>query len=187
MAPRRWRLTAVLASASIGALAAAAPEASARGTENTSRIVRLRAADDTAASLLRIGIARSATFRQIAAELERSDVVVYVQARPMRLPGQLQFVAARGGLRYVRVSVRTPAVDAVLVAWLGHELYHALEIASAPEVVDEASLIQYYERIGSVYRSAAVIETGRAQLAWRRILDEVRGGRRGTRDGSSRF
>lgn len=177
VARRSRRLAAVVVSASIGALAGTALEASAGGMETSGQIVRLRAADDKADSLLRIGIARSATFRQIAAEIERSDVVVYVQTRPMRLPGQLQFVAVRGGLRYLRVSVRTPAVDAVLVAWLGHELQHAVEIASAPEIVNEASLIQYYERVGSVYRSAGTMETSQAQLAWRRILDEVRYGR----------
>lgn len=94
----------------------------------------------------------------------------------MSLPGQLQFAAVASGLRYLRVSVRLPGRDAELVAWLGHELQHAVELASAPEVIDQDSLIRYYERIG-MRRSAGAVETLAAQQAWRRILDEVKFGR----------
>jgi len=57
----------------------------------------------------------------------------------MSLPGQLQLAAVASGSRYLRVSVRLPGRDADLVAWLGHELQHAVKLSGAPEVVDQGS------------------------------------------------
>jgi TonB family protein len=118
----------------------------------------VRAGDQKAAALVTLGLTASPTFRLLVDALGHSDLIVYVQTRPMSLPGRLQFAAVASGSRYVRVSVRVPGRDADLVAWLGHELQHAVELASAPEVVDQDSLIRYYERIG-MRRSEAAVET----------------------------
>jgi len=136
----------------------------------------VRARDRKAAALLGLGVTASPTFRLLLDTLEHSDLIVYVETRPMSLPGQLQLAAVVSGSRYLRVSVRLPGRDADLVAWLGHELQHAVELASAPEVVDQDSLLRHYERIG-MRRSADAVETVAAQQAWRRILDEVKFGR----------
>lgn len=136
----------------------------------------VRAGDPRAAALLTLGVTASPTFRLLVETLEHSDLIVHVQTRPMSLPGQLQFAAVASGFRYLRVSVRVPGRDAELVAWLGHELQHAVEVSGAPEVVDQDSLIRHYERIG-MRRSAGAVETLAAQQAWRRILDEVKFGR----------
>jgi hypothetical protein len=138
---------------------------------------RVRAADPRAAALLKLGLARSPTFRAIAGAIERSDVLVYVQAQPMPIPGALQFAAAASGCRHLRVTVRIPGKDADVVAWLGHELQHALEVAGAPEVVDQASLLRFYARTGQVSLKNATAETGEAQQVWARILREMRYGR----------
>ena len=135
---------------------------------------RLRAADGTAAALLRGGLARSATFRAIVETIERSDLIVYVETRPIRLPGQLQLLAATPGCRHVRVSVRTPGLDTELVAWLGHELWHAVELAGAPDVRDQASLFRLYLRIGMAGVSGTTAETAKAQDVWTTVLYEAR-------------
>jgi hypothetical protein len=137
----------------------------------------VRAGDQKAAALLRLGVTASPTFRLLLDTLEHSDLVVYVETRPMSLPGRLQLAAVASGCRYVRVSVRVPARDSELIAWLGHELQHAVELAGAPEVLDQSSLTQYYQRIGSARRATATLETGKAQETWRKILDEVKFGR----------
>ena len=128
----------------------------------------VRAGDQTAASILRLGVTASPTFRLLLDTLEHSDLIVYVETRPMRLPAQLQLAAVASGSRYLRVSVRLPGRDADLVAWLGHELQHAVELAGAPEVVDQGSLTRFYERIGSARQATATLETGKAQETWRR-------------------
>ncbi len=137
----------------------------------------VRACDRKAAALLKLGVTASPTFRLLLGTLEHSDLIVYVETRPMSLPGQLQLAAVASGARYLRVSVRLPGRDADLVAWLGHELQHAVELAGAPEVVDQDTLTQYYQRIGSARRATNTLETGKAQETWRKILDEVKFGR----------
>jgi hypothetical protein len=141
----------------------------------TATFSRLRPAGRKAEALLSAGIAGSATFRQLVEAIERSDLVVYVETRTLRLPGQLQLVAASPGCRHLRVSIRVPGLDAELTAWLAHELWHAVEIAGAGEVRDQASLLRFYQRAGAGGRADATVETGQAQETWTRVLSELRG------------
>lgn len=146
----------------------------ARGAGSVSALSRVRAGDTSAASLLRNGMARSATIRAIVETLEASDLIVYIETRPIRLPGQLQLVAATPGCRHVRVSIRTPGLDTEQVAWLGHELWHAVELAGAPDVRDQEALLRFYRRIGSAGTSGQMAETARAQEVWTTVLYEAR-------------
>ena len=54
------------------------------------------------------------------------------------------------------------------LATLAHELHHAAEIAAAPAVVDNASLIAHYERIGSRSESDSGSGRFRPIVSWRR-------------------
>jgi hypothetical protein len=135
---------------------------------------RIRAGDASAAFLFRSGMARSATFRAIVDAIERSDLIVYIETRPIRLPGQLQLLAASPGCRHVRVSVRTPGLDTELVAWLGHELWHVVELAAAPDVRTQAGLFRLYQRIGTAVASGSTAETAKAQEVWTTVLYEAR-------------
>ena len=136
---------------------------------------RLRSADREAAALLETGWVRSATFRDLVAAIERSDLIVYVETRPENLPGQLQFVAATPSCRFVRVSIRTPGLPRERVAWLAHELCHAVEIAIAPEIRDQATLRKYYERVGAAGRYSDHAESSVAQAAGLQVRLEMRG------------
>jgi hypothetical protein len=51
--------------------------------------------------------------------------------------------------RFLRVSVRKPGLVTEQIAWLAHELWHAVEIARVPEVREPESLRGLYERIGA--------------------------------------
>ena len=154
----------------LGTEALASPQEASRPNLSS----RLRAADPTAAALLRGGLARSATFRAIVEAIESSDLIVYIEARPARLPGQLQLLSSTPGCRHVRISVRVPGVDTELIAWLGHELWHAVELAGAPDVRDQASLLGLYRRIGEVQLSGETAESAKAQEAWTKVLYEAR-------------
>ena len=135
---------------------------------------RLRAADPKAAALLATGAARSATFKAIVDMIERSDLITYVETRPLTRPGQLQFLVASPVCRHVRVSVRVPGLVTDQIAWLAHELWHAVEIAGAPDVSDQASLQRFYGRIGDGGRYSGSVESGKAQQTWTKVLDELR-------------
>jgi hypothetical protein len=137
---------------------------------------RLRVMDVRAGVLLREGAARSATFRSLVEAIEASDLVVYVRIAPSRTRGLVQFVAATASFRVLRVTVRTPGMDDD-IPYLGHELQHAVEIAGAPEVRDEPSLIALYRRIGHGGRvgEATEMETAAAQATTTRIWTDLMG------------
>jgi hypothetical protein len=136
---------------------------------------RLRPMDRKAAGLLEAGKFRSATFRRLADSLERSDLIVWVATGHLQRPGQLQFIAATPRSRCVRVAVRLPGLENGLVSTLAHELQHAVEIAGASEIRDQASLRRFYERIGEG-RPAGVgveVETAAAQRIGMKVLNEL--------------
>ncbi len=126
-----------------------------------------------ARELLNMALARSLVIREFVERLEQSDVVVYLE-----LPGgtdtqnpvsQLTFVSFAAGTRYLLVQIdpwRTIPVDRL--ALLGHELYHALEIARAPEVRGPMTLRALYRRIGHEYGSNC-FETQSAKVAGERV------------------
>ncbi len=134
---------------------------------------RLRGMDPGARALLAAGAARSPTFSAIAATLERSDLIVYVETRALKLRGQLQFVRATPAARYVRIAVNVPGREDELIAWLAHELWHAVEIAQARDVTSDAGVSLLYGRIGQFDRSTREAETEQAQAVGARVLDEL--------------
>jgi hypothetical protein len=118
------------------------------------------------------GLARSATLRSLVDRLERTRVIVYFGVSPMSSGtlGRTQIMGAGGDFRYIHIDVDDRLSRIPLLSIVGHELQHAVEIAEDTSVVDEASLVALYERIGvaSGYRpnrtrwfeTDAAIETG---------------------------
>ena len=114
---------------------------------------RVRSLDGCVRAAYEDGLARSASFRAIVDGLGESDLVVYLRSErrvSMSLNGQLTFVSRAGGSRYVLISMNLRHGDtaAARVAALGHELWHALEVARAPAIVDRHTLAQVYRSIG---------------------------------------
>jgi hypothetical protein len=125
------------------------PSGSARGV--SSPLARVRPADGRSAELLLEGVQRSRTFRALLDELEDGDLIVYVEAQPgldRIVAGQVTWMAAAGRARYIRISVNPTLTTRVLVATLGHELQHAVEIAREPSIVDPSSLDRHYAAHG---------------------------------------
>jgi hypothetical protein len=101
--------------------------------------------------LISSGLQRSPTLRAIVDRLEASDVIVEVQCgqfKSVLLAGRTLLLSARPSVRYVLVEIACPMGDAAALEILGHELRHALEIASAPWVVDAPSVEKLYSQIG---------------------------------------
>jgi hypothetical protein len=100
--------------------------------------------------LVDLGLARSATFRQLVDQLNASDVVVYVALKQTRdgLGAYLSHdVAVAGGRRYLHIAIETLGTDRHIVARLGHELQHAVEVAQAPNVRDAAGLERLFSQL----------------------------------------
>jgi hypothetical protein len=133
--------------------------------------------------LVAYAVERSPMIGSLVNELERSDVVVY-----LHLPGaltvnepasRLLFVSAAGGRRYLVVQIdpwRTSYPDRV--ALLGHELYHALEVARARQVMDIDAFKRLYRQIGHEYGAGgARFETDEAKSAEREVRRDLTGSR----------
>jgi hypothetical protein len=176
LGPWRARHVARLAfclALAIPGLLAATPEA--READPVRRAQRVRAYDDRIAELIRVGYAYSATFRDLIDALEQTDVIVYLVPAvhlPKELHGHLRFCGVAGQHRYLRISVKLRAAPDNVVALIAHELRHALEVAAAPEVVDEASFEALYEAIG--YKNCYGYETAAARHTERIVLNELR-------------
>ncbi len=136
----------VLAAAATGG---AVPGAGA-GEDKPLVRTHVRGADAAASALLETGKSRSATFRRLVETLEASDVVVYVARGPRTAPADLRFVSASAYGRHLRVTLSVAQDQAKLLALLGHELQHAVEVASAPSIVDAASMQRWYEAHGVI-------------------------------------
>jgi hypothetical protein len=144
---------------------------------------RVRAADAGAGALVSAALTRSATVKRLVAEIEASDLIVYVaEADDLRsdLHGALRFMGTGASPdRYLRIEVRpgdpaSPTSLAVAIATLAHELMHALEVAAAQHVVDEASFTRFFREVAHELRDA-VVDTPAAREIGQRVHFELTG------------
>src|SRR5262245_32010984 len=131
---------------------------------------RVRSEDPRITKLLAVGLRKSATFGDLVSAISRTDVIVYIQPSttlPTTMDGRLLLAVGPHRQRYLRVQIRLNLPPNELIALIGHELRHAIEIGESPEVVDDGSMIRLYERIGergdrcNHYDTIAARETGR--------------------------
>jgi hypothetical protein len=138
----------------------------------------LRTEDRRLAAALMRGREESPTFRAIVERLDASDLIVYVSRGSLRgeASASTQLLTATGGYRYVRVTLELDPDSDVGVAMLGHELRHVLELADAPWVVNDGTVISLYQEIGyaSCLRATPCYDTQNAVEAGRQVLAELR-------------
>ena len=138
----------------------------------------VRPADKGMAEAIAKGMRRSGTFAHLVLALNKSDVIVYIESgRPMptSIVGRLLLAAGPEGTRYLRIQVSGHPGSNDMVALVGHELRHALEVAESPDVRDEAGLIALYERIGHPSTGIHQSDTLAAQDTGRRVKAELKG------------
>jgi hypothetical protein len=134
---------------------------------------RLRLTDSRLEQVVGHGRRQSPSFQALLDQLDATDLVVYVECArlPARVDGQLTFVTAAAGARYVLVRIAWDLALARKIAILGHELQHALEIARSPDVVSAETMAAAYQRFGFIrnrggkrveFDSVAAIDAGMA-------------------------
>jgi len=153
--------------------------AAAKAAKRESAPPPLRSFDRQLMEIVEQGLARSATLRKLEDHLRRSQIVVYLVAREVpSAVGRTRLIGAGGGWRYLLIDLddRLPRIE--LLALLGHELQHAVEIADSADVVDQSSLVALYQRIGMEQkeRSGGVaFETRHAIETGQRVFSELVG------------
>src|SRR6476620_9353678 len=139
---------------------------------------RVRAADNHIKRLLEEGVKRSVTFGDLVAAVNATDVIVYIQLVDRLGPtisGQLMIVPVPNAQRYLRIQVLDHLSPEETISLIGHELRHALEVATAPDVRDQQGLIELYERIGERGGMVHTFDTRAAQNTGRRVRRELVG------------
>lgn len=139
---------------------------------------RVRTASARTRDVLFSGVRRSATLSRIVRALEGSNVIVQIVDAPSLPPStraRLLILAARSELRLVRIELGFRCGGDDLIALLGHELFHAWEIAQAPEVRDTRSMEEFYRRVGFATERARQYDTDAAYQVQRRIRRELGG------------
>jgi hypothetical protein len=124
----------------------------ARPLADTDKVVAVRYEDRFLGQLAEQGLARSATLRSLVAQLEHTQVIVFAAiSRDMDggVGGRVRFVGnGQDGWRFLRIELDDRRTKLEVLAMLGHELQHAVEIAGVCDVVDPDSMAALYDRIG---------------------------------------
>jgi hypothetical protein len=139
----------------------------------------IRPVDRLALAAYELGQQRSDHFRDLVAELDRSDVIVHVVTThelPPRVAGTTRFVALIQGSRYVRVHLALSLTPKLRVAMLAHELQHACELARS-DATSPSAVRDLYLSIGRAVTSIANgFETAVAEQSGRTVWEELGGG-----------
>lgn len=127
-------------------------------------VPRLRPLSDQAAQVLAAGRRWSPTIRTMLDQIEQSDIILHIDFTLKHdVPRAVtRLVTATTDFRYVRVSVNPRQTSARRLELFAHELQHVLEIAAAPEVRDQAAMVEYFKRIGTRSRVTGNFETDAA-------------------------
>jgi hypothetical protein len=141
-----------------------------------STIERVRTTDGVLRGLIAEGQKRSVTFADLVAAVNATDVIVYVERVDRLAPsvaGQLMLVPVPNAQRYLRIQVRAALSPTDMIALIGHELRHALEVAAAPSVRTQEQMVRLYRTIGESGRGAHAYDTTAAQHAGQRVRSEL--------------
>lgn len=120
---------------------------------------QVRSSNSSILALIARAREQSTTFRGLVDTINASDGMVYVEAGRCRYSRAcLTGVSTAGMYRMLWVTIDTRRVDSELIGSIGHELQHAVEILSNPDVRDTAAMYIFYSRF------ARRVGTGRG--AW---------------------
>jgi hypothetical protein len=138
--------------------------------------LHVRSSNASLITLIARGSEQSATFRRLIDAIDASDGIVYVEAGRCRYSRAcLTGVSAAGTYRMLWVTVDTRRIDSELIASIGHELQHAIEILSNPNVRNTAAMYLFYSRFARrVGTGRGAFETTAATKAGNTVREEIR-------------
>ena len=149
------------------------------GAESPS-LVRVRSNTPSIAAVIQEAAERSPLFRRLIATIDATDGLVYVDegkcghsvSACLTLSVQ---VAGPHRLLRILVEPHKRERDCDLMASIGHELRHAIELLSEPNVRDYHAAFSFFEREGPTDREKGRFETAAAVRTGLEVLAEVCG------------
>ena len=127
---------------------------------------RVRTTDPVIRALITEAAERSQTFRRLIDTIEKSDGIVYVESgkcgHGVRACLALSVTPA-GSYRLLRIVIDLRQKSRELMASIGHEFRHAIEVLENRAIVDAATIYLFYAQTGAVghtFETRAAIEAG---------------------------
>jgi hypothetical protein len=118
---------------------------------------RIRSLDASVQALLADGYRRSPTLRRLAADVARTDGIVYFLAEPCPVRTLraclLHTIRDTGDFRYLWIRIKPDEPADEMMASVAHELQHALEVLSQKWIRSRWDMLTFY-------RSAAAGASG---------------------------
>jgi hypothetical protein len=157
----------------VAALLSVGSSAVAIGQETMPQV---RSSNSSILALIARATEQSTTFRGLVDTIGTTDGIVYVEAGRCRYSRAcLTGVSTAGVFRMLWVTIDTRRVDSELVASIGHELQHAIEILSNPGVRSTAAMYIFYSRFAErVGTGRGAFETTAATKAGNAVREEIR-------------
>jgi hypothetical protein len=145
--------------------AAAQPPGGRPAASDTVRIPRVRSEETPLAAFIARAAEGSPAFRHLVDEVDETDGIVYVNPGECRHGGAACLalgVTIAGPNRILRtvVNPRYAACDVNLMASIGHELRHALEILRVPSLTSGIRVFHFYAREGRHSNQAELMSGG---------------------------
>lgn len=166
----------------LGGAATAAAQTRSPWADEHANTPHLRGVNEVSEALVRQGLLRSPSIRNLQRTIARSDVIVYVRLDPSltsRTHGRTMLAGEAGCARYVFVDIAWGLPERRALAVLAHEIQHAAEIAANAAVTDADSLVSAISAIGWVTgrgtRGRMTLETRRAMEVEARVGLELDG------------
>ena len=138
-------------------------------TPPPARMTHIRPVSDIAQRIVSDATRASPTVASMIAEIEQSDLIVYVDVTTNAGSevGATRLAGANVAVRFLHVTIDLSLAPHRRVTILAHELQHVLEVANAPDVRDAAGMQQLFERIGhrlgrQQYETSAATDVERA-------------------------
>ena len=137
-------------------------------------ISRVRSTDLRITGLIARAVERSATFRSLFDQIAATDGIVYVEAgRCRRLRACLALkVTVAGPNRILWISVDQQRAPCDVMASIGHELWHAIEVLREPSIRSDGALYFFLTR-GYEQNPPAWMETAAAVRAGQDVRREL--------------
>jgi hypothetical protein len=126
--------------------------------ESARPITRVRSSDSRVVTLIARASEWSSTFQRVVDTINGTDGIVYVEPGRCRRNARacmVLTVTVAGSYRLLRIIVNPRRADCDLMASIGHELWHAVEVLREPSLRSEAALFFFYGRGGRRARDGA--------------------------------
>ena len=128
---------------------------------------RVRSEGSAIAALIEVGIAQSETFAELVATIDQTDGLVYVEEGkcPHSVRACLAIsITVAGPYRILRIRIDPRRPRRALIASIGHELRHAIEVLREPGIRSNAAFFHFLQTTAptarDTFETRAAIQVG---------------------------